>query len=523
MLVSFTQPTQKKELQITLEDMLKQIDLLYQQKKYDIVENVAIEYLKNQPNAIEIREYLAKVFFSRDKIYDAISATLQILEIDKSNIPMRILLAKCYKKINQISKAINEYKTVLEFDSENTIAIRELAEIYLTQNQKLSAIKMYKKLEQYVDNNADLLRIKMILVDLHEDLEEYSEAFEDLFEVKEIYPDDVDINKKLIELYIKTKDFDNATALCNELLESVQNDNFSLWILQNLVNIHYALKNYDLALEYSEKMLEHPFADKVATKALMAKIYILQGNFQEGLEYLLVLAKNNPENIEIRKILAKAYQDNKNYTDAIMTYKEILDLVPPREVSLVHTDMSDLYTTWAMDLFEQGEYSECFKLFPLAIQYDNSNPQIYYQLGIVNMHIKSYNEAILQLKKSLELDPIQPECYLKLSECYEVIENIYEEKLALLKAIKYDSENAYAYYRLAKLYEKQRDVENETVALKKVIQLDSEHIGARHKLALIYESQGLINEAIEMYESILKRDPDNQTIRENLEMLKDAL
>lgn len=521
LLVSFTQPTYKKELQISLADMLKQIEMLYRQKKYEIVENVSIEYLKSQPDATPIREYLAKAFFSRDKIYDAISTILIILESEKDNVPMHVLLAKCYKKINQISKAINEYKLILEMDPENNIAIRELADIYLSQNQKISAMKMFKKYEQYVDSNAELLKVKMTLATLHTDLEEYDEAFEELFAIKEIYPEDIDLNKKIIDLYIKTKRFDEAINLCDELLASAQDDNFSLWLLQNLVNINYALKKYDEALTYAEQMFEHPFADKVSTRALIAKIYILKGEFNKGLDYLLVLAENNPENVEIRKIIAQAYRDEKQYTNAVTTYKEILDLVPPREVALVHSDMSNLYVEWAMDLFDQGEYTECFKLFPLAIQYDETNPAIYLQLGKVNMHIKSYNEAITQLRKSLELNPEQAECYIYLSECYEVIENIYEEKIALLKAIKYDSENAYAHYRLARLYARQRDVENEIASLKKVLQLDPNHIGARHQLALIYEGQGQITDAIEMYESILKLDPENETAKENLEMLKE--
>lgn len=523
LLMAFSQPSKKKELQISLDDMIKQIDMLYRQKKYEIVENVALEYLKTQPNAVEIREYLAKAYFSRDKIYDAISTTLQILDKFQDNIPMRILLAKSYKKINQISKAINEYKLILDYDSENIIAIRELADVYFSQNQKISAVKMYKKLEQYIDNNAELLRIKIILADLNMDLEDYQTAFQELFEIKEIYPENIEINKKLVELYIKIGEYENAIKLCQELLLSTQDDNFSLWLLQNLVNIYYALKDYDKTIEYAEQMFEHPFSDKVSTRALIAKVYILKGDFQKGLDYLLLLAENNPDNVEIRRIIAKAYHDERKYENAIETYKEILDLVPPREVALVHTDMSNLYVDWAMDYFEHDDYNSCFKLFPLAIQYDEVNPNIYFQLGRVNMHIKSYNEAILQFNKSLELNPAQPECYIALSECYDVIENILEEKNALLNAIKYDDKNEYAYYKLARLYGKQRDIDNEITALRRVIQLNPEHIGARHQLALIYESQGQIYDAIDMYEAIIKIEPENETAKENLKMLREAL
>lgn len=523
LLLSFSQPTNKRELQISLEDMLKQIEMLYRQRRYEIVENVALEYLKSDPNAIEIREYLAKACFSRDKIYDTISVCLQIVEKHPDNISMRILLAKCYKKINQFAKAINEYKLILDYDSENVIAIRELAEVYLSQNQKISALKMYKKLEQHANNNAELLRIKMILIDLNMDLEDYQKAFEELLEIKDIYPENIDINKRLIELHIKTNAFENAINLCKELLESTQDDNFSLWLLQTLVNIHYALKDYDTTIEYAEQMFEHPFSDKVSTRALIAKVYILKGDFQKGLEYLLILAENNPDNVEIRRLIAKSYHDEKKFEEAINTYKEILDLVPPREVALVHTDMSNVYVDWAMYLFEQEDYNACFKLFPLAIQYDEVNPNIYFQLGNVNMHIKSYNEAILQYNKAIELDPTKAECYIALSECYEVIENIYEEKNALLNAIKYDDKNEYAFYKLARLYGEQRDTENEITALRRVIQLNPEHIGARHQLALIYERQGQIYDAIDMYESIIKIEPENTMAKDNLKMLREAL
>lgn len=514
--------TREKELQISLEDMLKQIAILFRQQKYEIVENVAHEYLKSKPDAVEIREYLAKAYFSREKVYDSISATLQILEKEPHNVAMRILLAKCYKKINQLSKAINEFKIVLEYDSSNLVAIRELADVYLVQNQKISAIKMYKKLENYVENNAELSKIKMILAGLHVDLEDYSSAFEELIHLKETYPDEIEINKKLIELYIKTKDLGNAIILCDDLLLSSRDKMFSLWLLQNLVNIYFAQKNYDRTLEYANQMLEHPFSDKVEVKALIANVHILNGNYEQGLDLLLILADNNRNNVEIRRMVAKAYLDRKDFAAAVATYKDILNLVPPREVSLVHTDMSNLYTDWAMHLFEEEDYSECFKIFTLATQYDEVNPNIYFELGKVNMHIKSYNEAISQFKKSLELNPIQPECYLFLAECYEIIENIYEEKNALLHTIKYDEENIFAYYKLAGLYAKQRDVGNEISSLQKVIEFDPKHIGAKHQLALIYEGQGQINEAIEIYESILKLEPENKAVIENLTMLKES-
>ena len=49
-----------------------------------------------------------------------------------------------------------------------------------------------------------------------------------------------------------------------------------------------------------------------------------------------------------------------------------MDLVPPREVALVHSDMSNLYIQWAMDLFEEiCELPDDYRMVILLYYYED--------------------------------------------------------------------------------------------------------------------------------------------------------
>ena len=87
-------------------------------------------------------------------------------------------------------------------------------------------------------------------------MENYPEAFDELNEILEIYPEDTNTNKKLIELYIKVQNYESAIETCESLLSMNENNSLSLWILNNLVNLYYLNKDIDKTMEYAKKLIE---------------------------------------------------------------------------------------------------------------------------------------------------------------------------------------------------------------------------------------------------------------------------
>lgn len=522
MILSSGSSSSHRELQISKKDIFEQASLLFKQKKYKAVEKLATTYLNIKPEHHKLRALLAKTYYTTDNIYDAIKECISVLNADETNNEVRLLLAKSYKKINQYAKAITELQEIIKQDSENISAVKDLSDIYLETKQKVSALKVLKKLESLTENNLELMQIKTKLADLNIELENYPEAFDELNEILEIYPEDTETHKKLIELYIKVQNYESAIENCEKLLETNENNSLSLWLLNNLINLCYLEKDVDKTMIYAKKLLEHPFSDKIKTKTYIAKILLASGKEEEGMALLSELSEKNKENIDIKRLMIQTYENKNDFVSAIELYKEILDLVNPLEVKDIHTEMSNVFVKWAKYLFEKQDVNECFKIFTLAMQYDNTNPEVYYELGQVNAFIKNYNEAILHYKKSIQINPKSAKYYMAIADAYEQIGNTYEQKDALLMASSVDENNTGVLYKLALLYENQHDKTSERATLEKILELEPSHIDAKYQLALLLERQGNKEEALKMYKEIESVDFNYKNIRESIQMLTEG-
>lgn len=509
----------KKELQISKKDILEQANILFKQKRYKLVEKLTKRYLNVNPDHTELRFLLAKTLYANDNIYEAIKEGMNVLVKNEDNNDVKLLLARCYKKINQYSKAISELQEIIKNEETNIIAVRELSDIYLETNQKISAIKLLKQLSGLTENNQELQEIKTKIADLQVELENYSEAFDELNSILEIYPEDTETNKKLIELYIKVQNYENAIECCEKLLSVNENNSLSLWLLNNLVNLYYLVKNTDKTMEYAKRLLEHPFSDKIKTRTYIAKILIASGKEEEGMKMLSELSEKNKENIDIKRLMIDTYINKKNFVPAIELYKEILDLVNPLEVKDIHSEMSNVFVKWAKYLFDKNEMNECFKVFTLAIQYDNTNSEIYYELGQVNSFIKNYSEALLHLKKAISINPNVSKYHLAISNCYGALGNVYEQKDALISAINLDENNEDALLKLALLHDSQNNIDGEVKILEKINTINPNNINAKYQLALIFEKQGKTKDALKLYKEIESIDFNFKNIQETIKML----
>lgn len=510
---------QDNELQITSTELLEQLTILHREKRYNIVESLAKNYLEKKGGNDDVRTILAKSLFDMGKIYDAIDQAKIIIRHQPINFKIKIFLANCYLKVEKPFKAIDTFQEILEEDSDNILAIKELAQAYFDTNQKRSAIKMYKRLEEFLENNNEKVKNKSTIAKIHIEFGEYNLAIEEYEKALEIYPDDISIKKRLIELYKKISDYDSSIGFASELYTTCAEDENGLWALKMLMDIYQIMQNYEKALEYANLIKFHPLSDNIQSDEDIARILLDEGKVYESIELLKSLVDENPENTKLKKQLAKAYERNKDFKSAVNIYTKILDEANARDINDIHFELSNIYSNWAMYSFSLHENDDCFKHFTVALKYHSQNPEIYYLLGTVNQTIKNFNEAISQYKKAIELDPQNPCYYCAIAECYEELDNIYEQKKALSECLKHDSENAKTHYKLSIIYNIQNDKNNAMIHIKKAIELDENFIEAKHKLALMLEHTGDTEGAISVYEDILKIDPENEEILNNLRML----
>lgn len=509
----------EEELQITSQELIEQLNILRKQKKYNIVENLAKKYLEKRYKDDGVRTVFAKVLHETNRIYEAIDHAKIIIKHQPTNYHMMIFLANCYIDVEKPMKAISIFQEVLERDPENAVAIKGLAEVYFDTNQKKSAIKMYQKLEKFLESNQEKAKNKLTIAKIHIEFADYDLAIKEYEQILELYPDDINVKKALIELYNRNADYETLINLALDLYGKYADNDIGLWAMEALMETYKTIKNYEKAMEYANLIKLHPLANNVHSGENIAMILLEEGNFEESIELFKALISEDLNNIMLKKELALAYEKNRDFIHATDIYKKILDEASAQDVSQIHFELSNLYSNWAMYAFSQGDNEECFKHFTTAIKYFDQNPDIYYRLGKVNYLIKNFNEAIIQYKKAIELNPQESEYYYAISECYREIDSIYDQKKYLLESLKYNFENPIVHYNLSVIYDMQSDKTNAMLHVKKALELNENYIDAKHKLAILLEHAGDRENAAKVYEEILAIEPDNEIAINNLKML----
>lgn len=523
-LVSAENAEQGKGLQVTTKNILEQVENLYNEKEYTILEILAKKYLERVPKHYGVRCYLAKCYYDTNKITQAIYECLKILKKNKEMDDIRLILANSYRKKKLTLESLKQFEILYKRGDRTIEVLKNMAELFNEVSQYSASIKLYNMLIPLTKDNREISEYKLILSRLNEKIGDYAAAFEAYKARLQLTPKDYDTRKKMIQLYVKVGNSPKVISSIEELLDLEIPAEMRLWALELIVKTCREIGEQMKALTYTEKLIDCPGSNVLEAKCVLSDIYSILDNLDAAESVLTELSLKHEDNVEVLTRLATVYEKQNRFAEANDIYNGLLVIIPSTEVRRVHNLMSNLYARWGSSMLNGSELvdvTESFKLFSMAIQFDVTNPYVHEQLAKANMLIKNFKEAISQLKIAMdysqETDYIK--YYLPLAECYHNINNAFEEKKALSSLIKADPTNSLAHWKLAQLCENQHDTKGAKNMLEKTIELDPMMIEPKYRLALLYEAEGYKDGAINLYRQILRLEPNNKEVENNLKTL----
>ena len=497
------------ELQLSTKNILDQVEVLFEKKEYALVELLATKYLDRVPSHMDVRNYLAQAYFKDKKINNCIKQCLIILKKDPNNIDTKKLLGDCYIEKQMLNKAIKEYESIFDYRSKDKDVVRTLAELYRDTEQTYSAISVYNILADLLTQNDEIAEVQLILAELNELTRDYPAAFDAYKTRLGIYPTDIPTNQKLVELYIKIKNYPKAIETLIYMLSFVAEPKVLLWTYEKLVGLYVETEEYEKAIEYSNKLLDVQGSDKFKVRTDIATFNLKLNQYETGVGILEELVMMSQSAYDVTTQLASAYIERKEYQKALDKYMTLLDKATQKEAKSVRCLICELYITWAIDTTEKEKFEESFRLLENAIDYNALNPEVYYNKAINHLLQRNYAGAVELLHKALEFDKQgdnHAKYYLKLSEAHHHLGNFFEEKKALSDLLKIDDKNPMGLYRSGLMYIAQHDTKNAEESFKKALQYDPQLIQAKYNLALLYESNNR-DRAKELYIEVLEQDP----------------
>jgi len=186
----------------------KLISLYVYTRDFKSLENLALSKLKNNPDHLEAKRYLARAFYEQGEKEKARKFLLEIIGDNWKDISKIKMVADEFINQNEYNDAINVYITAREINKNPLLFSIEMARIYTFHENYISAIEEYlKALEKsnVAYTNIEQLINKAIKAEIK--IDELSNLFTDFVQKN---PGSIKAAKLLSELLYREGDYDGS-------------------------------------------------------------------------------------------------------------------------------------------------------------------------------------------------------------------------------------------------------------------------------------------------------------------------
>ncbi len=276
--------------------------------------------------------------------------------------------------------------------------------------------------------------------------------------------------------------------------------------------------------------------------------------FLNNIKGVILLNLGDLDNAEI--FLKKSINLNKNFIEAYSNLgtvfflkKNFLESIKNFNHCINSGEKLDYYYLNIANCYrELNNFDEAKKFYSLALQKNDNNFEIYFNLGILYLSIskdfdkaivyfkktidikknhylsyfflgrcynlkKDFDHAILFLKKSIEINPNYYKSYEEISYSY-LAQNIFHLCIDFARqAIKLNKKSLKSYLREAVALVHLKDLETAYSVLLKALELNRKNPEVWNNLAIIFQSKGFFFKAIKLYKRSLKLLESSSTLK----------
>jgi predicted O-linked N-acetylglucosamine transferase (SPINDLY family) len=247
----------------------------------------------------------------------------------------------------------------------------------------------------------------------------------------------------------------------------------------------------------------------------------------------------NTNFIEAYSNLGTVFFLKKNFLESIKNFEHCVNA--GEKLDYYYLNIANCYR-------ELNNFDDSLKFYSLALQKNNNNFEIYFNLGILYLSIpqdfdkainffkktidikknyylsyfflgrcynlkKDFDHAILFLKKAIEINPNYYKSYEEISYSY-LAQNIFHLCIDFArKAIKLNKKSLKSYLREAVALVHLKELETAYLVLLKALELNRKNPEVWNNLAIIFQTKGFFFKAIKLYKRSLKLLESSSTLK----------
>ena len=411
---------------------------------------------------------IAKDYFFLSKLSFALQNITKAVGIEPGNVEYLMLQGEIFSSAKQNDEAITVLEKVISLDSTNINAYYKLARLY-EPNKPKQAIEVYQKITKLIGNEWTVLTR---VADLYERLGENEKAVETLESLSEIDPANKELQKVIVDFYLRNKNYEKALLQVDDVLRSYPDD-----------------------LEAHE------------TKA---QIYVQQDSLVKASEeYQFILGQKNVPLATKISIGASYFQNSFKDSTLLPIAKKLFQTIDKDT-----TDWQVKLHLGAIATVEKND-SLATSYYNLVIELAPWHPEGWIRLGGLYFDNKKYSETVKVLSNAINKFPEDFTINLLLGVSFAQLDKQDSAKIYLEKAVDLNGNDINALssygYTLSQLKENDKAIS----VINKAINLDPGNVDLLGTLGLIYDGQEAWTQCDSVYSLALKSSPDNALINNN--------
>jgi len=269
-----------------------------------------------------------------------------------------------------------------------------------------------------------------------------------------------------------------------------------------------------------------------------AKFYILTGKNELARKALIDLVSKYPNSYMGRKALAKIYEEQKDYENAVIEYYRAADI--KKEDFNSHYKVAELFIKVkkyneaenALNgllkekpdfydasnllgdlLYEQKRFKEAIGVYMEALRYYPDDYYLYYSLGMIYVGLNDFQNANMCYSKAAELNSRLYNAYYTLGQLSMIANDLDEAERYFTESL-YEETEPDSYYELARIYMLKGDKEKAITFVQKTIELNIKFLDIAKKEPLFIPIKQYL------VEPEIKKEPEEILTEKEIEIKK---
>ena len=423
--------------------------------------------LKVDPQS-SIYYIIGKNYMKINKLSTALRYAKQAVQLSPDEIEYKFLLGHIYQTARMADSAAMVFNDIIRLDSTNIQAHYSLGNI-IENDRPTDALRLYKRI---LDITGPEWQVLVKIADINERLGNVNETIKTVEELAELNPSSLDLQKILVESYIKADKLDKALDVVDEALLLFPND---LTLIEYKANVHVIRKEWDKA----------------------AKEYIK-----------IINSKDIPHQVKLTIGTAFLNEASKDST-VISVAKEVF-----REISRDSLDWQANVYLGELAILENND-SLAISYFDNAVLQAEWNARIWIRYGGLLFDNAKYDKAIESMQRALVNFPDEFVLNLVLGLSYSQKSMHKEAKISLLKCYELNSQDLTTLSSLGFTLNQLHENDEALKYLNNALQLDGENIQILGLLGLIYDDKKMYEQCDSVYSKALEIDSSNAFILNN--------